>query len=95
MKYKQRPGIVYTEICGERYLIPTRAASESCPYAIRADLFISVIWGMVGKDQPVDAIYRTFGKFMRQPEERVKLFVDRLLSMLCRKGVLLVSEDET
>lgn len=94
MKYKQRPGIVYTEICGEHYLIPTRSASEFCPHATRANFIISIIWGKLGSGRPVDDIYRAFQLLTRQPEEKVKKVVDKLLAELCRKGLLIVVEDE-
>ena len=94
MKYKQRPGIVLAEICGEQYLIPTRAASESCPYMIKSNVFITIIWGMIGSDQPVERIYHAFQTLSRKPEDVVRKLVDRLLTGLCRKGVLIAVEDE-
>lgn len=94
MKYKQRPGIVLTEICGEQFLIPTRAASEFCPYLVKANLFVTIIWGMVGNDQPVEKIYDAFQMLSRKPEDVVQKFVDRLLASLCKKGILVTPGEE-
>ena len=94
MRYRQRPGIVKTNICGVSYLIPTRKASEACPNVLKLSLISTVAWEAVAKQREAD-IYHIYGLLTKKPITEVHEIIDKLLHDLCDQGFLIEAEDET
>ena len=94
MKYKQRPGIVMTRICGDYYLIPTRSASEDVSCCVRLNLFSSIVWAAIGKEMPLERAYNTIHLISKQPEEQIREKAEKLMADFCEKGFLIETEGE-
>ena len=95
MRYKTRPGVVLTKICGSLLLIPTRAASEACPHILRLSFISAICWEMIGNGKPIDDIYRVYAILSKKPPEDVHSVVDGILGDLSARGYLITVEDET
>ncbi len=93
MKYKVRPGIILTEICGTYLLIPTREASEYCPSVIRISPLMVGIWKTIADDKPVENVYKVMQILTKKPDDEVKEFVDAKLDDLYEKGLLILREE--
>lgn len=44
MRYKTRPGVVLTEICGEDYLVTAAALRAECPYFTQVNETTAFLW---------------------------------------------------
>ncbi len=44
MKYKTRPGVVLTPICGEYLLIAAKALQDICPYVLQVNETSAFLW---------------------------------------------------
>ena len=93
MKYKPRPGIVMTKICGTHFLIPTRPASVYCPHVLRLSFLTTVCWEMLAHEKSMEEIYNIYRILSRRTPEESQDRVDRLFSDLYSKGFLISAED--
>ena len=95
-QYEVRPGIVKTEICGVRLLVPTRQASEACPGVLRLNMIADFAWTILCKtDDPgeaVEKIRKVVALLSKAPDDVVIKRVERLLSELCERGFLIETE---
>lgn len=94
--YKIRPGIVKTEICGVRLLVPTRAASEECPHILRLNMIYDFTWSILTKadgDEGVENVRKMIALLSKAPDDVVEEKVNQLLSGLCEKGFLIETEE--
>jgi hypothetical protein len=95
-QYKVRPGIVKTEICGVRLLVPTRQASEACPGVLRLSMMTDFAWTLLcnteDPGEAVEKIRKVVALLSKAPDDVVIERVDRLLSGLCEKGFLIETE---
>ncbi len=92
-RYKTRPGIVFTKICGVKLLIPTRKASEDCPRFKRLNFFTSMIWQMLEAEKTMEEIYELLHIFIKEPDEIVREKVDKILIEFEKDGFLIAEED--
>ena len=89
MAYKARPGIVLTNICDVPLLIPTRAASESCPHVMRLNLLSTIVWKTFEQDMPMENAVRAFQIFLKTSDEEVKARIQKITDDLYEKGFLI------
>lgn len=94
MRLSARPGIVFTKICGVRLLIPTRAASESCPHIFQLNLISAIIWGSIEKNLPVDEAKKAIGTLTKKTEEEVDALWDSTVKVFLERGYLVPAEDD-
>lgn len=94
MKYITRPGVVLTKVCGSYLLVPTRQASEHCPYIIRLTLLWVIAWNVLSKGDSIDAICKAHMILTKKPEDEVRKKIDVFLKALCDKGFLIAEEGE-
>ncbi len=63
-RYKTRPGVVLTAICGKQILVATKTARESCPYVTEINETSAFLWerfrGGADIDALMDAVNREY-----------------------------------
>ena len=89
MKFKPRPGIVRTKICGQYILIPAREASDYCDRIIKLSLMGVALLEELEKGKGTDNICVFFQKLSKKSEKEVQSKIDRILSELYEKGYLI------
>ena len=94
MKYKCRPGIVLSHICGVRLLIPTRAASAFCPYPVQVSFIGAVCWEAIQRGNDPNTMYKAYQILSKKSDAEVHKKIDSLLAQLCEKGFLMAVEDD-
>ncbi|MBO4848192.1 MAG: hypothetical protein J5586_03465 [Clostridia bacterium] len=94
MKYKLREGIVQTKICGVFLLVPTRAASESCPHIQKVGLLLYSAIELLERGEPIEKIYQMYQILTKKSDEEVRELVDGQLETLREKGFLVAAEDD-
>ena len=94
MRLITRPGIVFATICGVRLLIPTRAASESCPNIFQLNLISAIIWGSIEKNLPVDEAKKAIKALTKKTEEEVDALWDSTVQAFLERGYLIPAEDD-
>ena len=55
-RYKTRPGVVLTSICGKQILVATKAARESCPYVTEINETSAFLWEQLRDGADIDAL---------------------------------------
>ncbi len=93
MNYKTRPGVVLTSICGSRFLIPTRSASEQFPHVIKLSFLTAICWSMIKSNHSCKEIYHAVEILTKKPHESVILLVDNILRELSDAGALEMIEE--
>ena len=93
MKYKTRPGIVLTNVCGASLLVPNREASVFCPYVIRLPLLWIIAWKALQKGDPIETICKALSILSNKSEEEAKIKLDEFLEKMSEKGFLIQEED--
>ena len=93
MAYELRPGIVFTNICGEYLLIPNRQASEQCRTIKRLSLIGAALIETLKKKEPIEKVgkvYEILGK--KSPEEATQKIME-LAEKLYQEGYLVESTE--
>ena len=95
--YKIRPGIVKTEICGVRLLVPTREASKECPHVLRLNMVHDFAWSILSRaEDPAEGlanVRKMVALLSKAPDDVVVEKVGQLLSGLCEAGFLIETEE--
>ena len=94
MKYTVRPGVVLTDICGAKLLIPDREASHYCSEPMGLGLMGAIMWEFLTTDTPMDKIYLCYSILSKKKPEEVREKVDGFLAELCERGFLIAGEEE-
>lgn len=94
MRYKIRPGITRTNICGVQVLVPTRKASEACPSLMRLNLISSIVWETIEKDLPMEKAKQACKILLRKPDNEVDARVQKILDHFYEKGFLIREEGQ-
>ncbi len=94
MKYKCRPGIVRIKICGETFLVPNRATSETVPNIMRLSLLKAAIWEDVEKGRDVSFVIQFFQALTKKPKNEIKERIDQVLDEMYEKGYLIPADKE-
>ncbi len=55
-RYKTRPGVVLTAICGKQILVATKTARESCPYVTEINETSAFLWERLRGGADIDAL---------------------------------------
>ena len=93
MNYKTQPGVVLTTICGSRFLMPTRAASEHFPRVIRLSFLTAICWSIIYNGHGTAGVYEAMGILTKKPREDVEAMTDRILGELYDVGALVAAEE--
>ena len=94
MKYKTRPGVVLTKVCGTSLLVPNREASTLCPYVIRLPFLWASTWKALQKGDSIETICKAHSILTHKSEEEAGNNLDDFLKEMCEKGFLIQVEDE-
>ena len=94
MRYKPRPGVVLTKICGVHLLVPTREASVECPNISRLSLLGIAAWDVVTNNRSIQDLYRMQQILSRTDEASAKEYVDAFLQKMCDNGFLIQVDDD-
>ncbi len=94
VKYKCRPGIVLTKICGQYVLIPTRAASEVCPHVLRLTLPAVFLWGAVKSEKPMSELEHAIKILTKKTDEETREMLQKMLDGFVEKKLLIPVEEE-
>lgn len=93
MKYRIRPGIVLTKVCGTSLLVPDRRASEYCSYVLPMPYLYAAHWKALEKGSSLEQIIQAHGILTKKPDAECRAEIEKLFSGLCDKGFLIM-EDE-
>lgn len=93
MRYKARPGIVTTKICGITTLLPTRSVMDECPHVQCLPLLWAETWKAICDEKPVEVIIRGHEVITRKPREEIQAEFERFCRVLCEKGFLIGEEE--
>ena len=88
MNYLPKKGIVLVKICDAYLLIPTRAASESCPGIASISGFEAILWRQMEKGAGYEDLLDLLSKFTMQPKEEAALRLEPMLKRLLESGFL-------
>ena len=84
VKYRTRPGVVLTSVCGEHLLVAAKAAREHCPYMAQISESSAFLWKLLvdgaGEDELLRAVCAEYD--IDDPEtarQAIESFVSRML----------------
>lgn len=70
-RYRTRPGVVLTEICGEHMLVSARAVAHDCPFVTHINESSAFLWEKLkngaDEDELMEAVAKDFE--LEDPEE--------------------------
>ena len=89
MNYIPRPGIVRTEICGVKVLIPSRLAAKECASILPISFFGAVIWAGIETDQPIENVLRICRLLTKKSDEELIAGIEEYCAKLVEKGYAL------
>ncbi len=96
MKYRPRPGIVRTAICGRTVLIPTRAAFDDCKTVQILPSIWAGTWGAICAGFTREQIVMELSKRTKtKTEAECADRLDQFCRMMCEKGFLIPVPEET
>lgn len=96
MKYRPRPGIVRTAICGRTVLIPTRAAFDDCKTVQILPPIWAGTWGAICAGFTREQIVKELSKRSKtKTEAECAERLDQFCRMMCEKGFLIPVPEET
>ena len=93
-KYKNRPGVVLAEICGEYLLVSTKEARETCPYVIQINETSSFLWKSLGEWMDLHGLMKcvTDEYEVDNPDQAMKA-VESFVSQMEEMGYLQKASD--
>lgn len=56
MKYRTRPGVVLTTVCGENLLVAAKAARPECPYVTQINDSSAFLWRKLAEGADADGL---------------------------------------
>lgn len=96
MKYRPRPGVVRTAICGRTVLIPTRAAFDDCKTVQILPPIWAASWDAICIGFSRERIVQELAKRSRtKTEAECAERLDEFCRMMCEKGFLIPVPEET
>lgn len=94
-KYKTRPGVVLTTVCGENLLVAARAALEYCPYVTQLNDSSAYLWKKlaagVDSDRLLDEIE---AEFEVDDPEALRSAIDGFIKQMTELRYLLPDEQK-
>ena len=93
MKYKQRPGIVLTQICGMNVLIPSRLAYPECQRVQKLPLLWAATWDLISHDKDEEDIFKLHRLLTNKTDEEIRQRLDEFFTVMCQKGYLFFDSD--
>lgn len=57
-RYKTRPGVVLTSICGEHILVAAKAAREYCPYVTNINETSAFLWKILQNGADINELMK-------------------------------------
>ncbi len=95
MKYKPRPGIVYTKICGVGILIPTRAVFHICDRAEALNGLQDAAWRSLCNGNSVENLIRGYQILKKCSEAEAAEYFASFCGRLCERGFLLPDSESS
>ena len=95
-QYRIRPGIYKVSICGSRFLIPTRKASEECPSILKMNVMQDLSWDILEKntfDEARTKLIKMLLLLTKTSEEKASERVDHMIDSLYHMGFLVLTEE--
>ena len=93
MKYKPRPGIVYTKICGVNMLIPTRSVYDVCDRIEILPWLKDAAWRSLCSGNTVENLIKGHRILTKCSEEEATAYYMDFCDDLCKKGFLLPDDE--
>lgn len=93
-KYRTRPGIVLSEICGEYLLVSAREAREHCPYILQINETSAFLWKQMKDGADISKLIEAVSEEyeVERPDE-AKAAIEAFLKQMVEMEYLL-AEDE-
>lgn len=89
MEYTPRPGIVCLSLCGMKVLAPSRTASRDCEAILPLNLFGSIVWNAIEKDDPIEKVLELSRIFSGKSDRELMTRTRDFCEMLREKGFIL------
>jgi hypothetical protein len=92
-RYKTRPGVVLTAICGEYVLVAASAAQEHCPYVTELNETSAFLWERLRRGADLEDLMTALGEeYELDDPEAVRQAVDAFLQQMLELNYLLPEE---
>ena len=93
MKYKPRPGIVYTTICGVNLLIPTRRVFDVCDKIEILTGLRDAAWRSLCNGNTVENLMKGYQILTKCSDAEAEAYFKEYCDDLCQRGYLLPDDE--
>ena len=95
VKYKTRPGIVLTDICGENVLVAASALAGLCPYVTQINESSVFLWKQLEKGADAEQLVAAVeAEFEVDDREALRTVIDGFIKQMSELGYLLIEEQK-
>lgn len=94
MKYRPRPGIVLTKVCGMNVLIPTRMAYGDCHTIRQLPMLWAATWDLISRGTAEETIIRVHQIFTKNTDMEIRRKVEDFCKKLCEEGFMIYEPDD-
>ena len=94
-RYRIRPGVVLTSVCGESYLVAAKAAQKQCPYFSQLNDSSAFLWRKLSDAMTAEELTRVvLAEFEVEDPASLQGVINRFLSQMVELGYLLREGNE-
>ena len=94
LKYKPRPGVVLTKMCGVYFLIPLRCVTEVCKGIQPISLIWMMFWRIVEQGKPLEIFVNGYQVISRKSEQEILAEIESKCEEFCEQGYMIRVSDE-
>ena len=95
-KYKTRPGVVLTKICGEYLLIAAKASQSYCPYVTQLNETSAFLWNQLKEGQTLISLLDAVNaEYEADDPDIIQSAVQDFIREMQELGYLITEESES
>ena len=89
-RYRTRPGVVLTSVCGEYLLVAAKAAREHCPYMTQISESSAFLWKLLIDGAGPDELLRAVcAEYEIEDPASARQAIDTFITQMLETGYLL------
>ncbi len=94
-RYRIRPGVVLTSVCGETFLVAAKAARKFCPYFSQLNESSAFLWRKLSDSMTAEDLTRVvLAEYEVEDPASLKDVINSFLSQMVELGYLLREGNE-
>ena len=94
-KYKTRPGVVLTTVCGENLLVAAQSALEFCPYVTQLNDSSAFLWKKLAAGVDSDRLLNEVeADFEVEDPDALRIAIDSFIKQMTELRYLLPDEQK-